>query len=638
MNTDKRVTIYVSHSSPAITFQNEAIVPIHVGKAISRVDLDMIGDNTGEHISERNKRYCELTAQYWAWKNDQTSEYIGFMHYRRFLDFRPEPAKPSTEHGVIVPEFHDDFIDDFGLLPDAVYSQVQGYDIVLPEHWAIPGSSTSRSHTVEWQYKMADHHFAVDFDLTRKIVGELNPSDLVFFDQMASSNRFHTTNMFVMKRDIFHRYCEWLFPILEEIDRRINYANYSVQEARVIGYLAERLINVFLLKTRATDPSLKVKILPRVFLENSSARPRALKKVASERPVVSIVASTDRAYVAHMAGLLNSVLANARNNDFIDFIILDGGLADSERDELLAIAHKRDHTSLRFIDMSKQFTNVRVHYYFTRSTFYRLALPNLLPEHDRIIFLDTDMTVLKDLSPLMDVEFGNSLAAAVPDLIMRTFCAMGARSLAETGAIPAQRYLQEKIGLEREPKSYFQAGVIVFNLAGMRKVLLSERMINDISSNIYWFLDQDVLNKHLAGKVVPLDFRWNTVYIPEDHQIHLSKLDSEAYERTQQDPWICHYAGIGKPWERGSNPLSHHYWRYVRNTPWYETTLLKAARFENHTWASNTSDQAGNVSTVDRPKGLLWRGGSTIWRLFPSSLKRRLMPLGQALDFSLRRL
>lgn len=635
MNSVKPVTVYVSHSSPAVTFRNDAIVPIHAGKAISSFTLDMIGDDTGNNISDRNKRYCELTSCYWAWKNDRESEYLGFMHYRRFLDFRPETNKPKTEHGITVPEFYDGFVEDFGLLPDVMLKQVQGYDMVIPERWDIPQGVLSSKCTVEWQYKTSEHHFSVDFDLTRKVLQELHPEDVAYFDQMASSTSFHTTNMFVMKRDMFHRYCEWIFPVLDEVDKRINYANYSIQEARVIGYLAERLFNVFLLKVQKETPVAKILTLPRVFLENSSAQPRALKKIEVDRPVISVVASTDRAYVAHMAGLLNSVLANARDTDFIDFIILDGGLGDYERKELTKLADSRPHSSLRFIDMSKQFTNVKVHYYFTRSTFYRLSLPTLLPEHDRIIFLDTDMTVLKDLSPLMEVDLNGKLAAAVPDLIMRTFCAMGARSLVETGSLPALHYLQEKIGLAADPKSYFQAGVIVFNLEGMRKVLLSERMINDISANTYWFLDQDVLNKHLAGKVMPLDFRWNTVFIPEDHRSYLSKLDAEAYQRTQSDPWICHYAGIGKPWENGGNLLSHHYWQYVRNTPWYETTLLQAARFERHTWMAEDL----NSATPYDPgvKGFTWRIASRFWRLMPRSFRERIMPLAQFMDVSLRR-
>ena len=56
--------------------------PIHVGKALSNLALPYLGDNTGDHISEKNPYYCELTALYFAWKN-MDADYMGLAHYRR---------------------------------------------------------------------------------------------------------------------------------------------------------------------------------------------------------------------------------------------------------------------------------------------------------------------------------------------------------------------------------------------------------------------------------------------------------------------------------------------------------------------------------------------------------------------------
>lgn len=84
----EKIKILVACHKPGPVYHNDIYTPIHVGKAISRYKdemADMIGDNTGDNISEKNPYYCELTAQYWAWKNLHDVEYVGFCHYRRFL-------------------------------------------------------------------------------------------------------------------------------------------------------------------------------------------------------------------------------------------------------------------------------------------------------------------------------------------------------------------------------------------------------------------------------------------------------------------------------------------------------------------------------------------------------------------------
>ena len=58
-------------------------IPIFVGNG-NNVE-NYITDSTGENISNKNKNYCELTAYYWIWKNDKTSDYVSVEHYRRFF-------------------------------------------------------------------------------------------------------------------------------------------------------------------------------------------------------------------------------------------------------------------------------------------------------------------------------------------------------------------------------------------------------------------------------------------------------------------------------------------------------------------------------------------------------------------------
>ena len=68
--------------------------------------------------------------------------------------------------------------------------------------------------------------------------------------------------MFVMKWDLFDSYCTFMFDVLDKVESRIDVSNYSVQEARVFGYLSERLFNVWL-----ESNHINYKEAPVVFLE-----------------------------------------------------------------------------------------------------------------------------------------------------------------------------------------------------------------------------------------------------------------------------------------------------------------------------------------------------------------------------------
>ncbi|WP_337484940.1 DUF4422 domain-containing protein, partial [Porcipelethomonas sp.] len=61
--------------------------------------------------------------------------------------------------------------------------------------------------------------------------------------QETSGHRF---NMFIMKRDKFDAYCEWLFDILFELEKRLDISNYNTNDARVFGFVSERLLDVWI--------------------------------------------------------------------------------------------------------------------------------------------------------------------------------------------------------------------------------------------------------------------------------------------------------------------------------------------------------------------------------------------------------
>lgn len=207
------IKILVASHKPYAMPEEDIYLPILVGATGKSRISGWASDDLGDNISSKNQNYCELTALFWAWKN-LSCDYLGLVHYRRHfrgrngIVERTELSELLAASGVILPKKRNYFIE------------------------------TNRS-----QYVHAHH--AEDLDLTRQILTERYPSYVAAFDRSMKSCSGHRFNMFVMRRDLADRYCEWLFDVLFELERRLDISRYSAYDARVFGFVSERLIDVW---------------------------------------------------------------------------------------------------------------------------------------------------------------------------------------------------------------------------------------------------------------------------------------------------------------------------------------------------------------------------------------------------------
>lgn len=617
-----KISIYVNYFSAAHLLKSQCLVPLQNGKELSKQSLPMIGDNTGNNISQKNPSYCELTGQYWVWKNDLDSDYIGFVHYRRLFDFYPDLKNRTVEDtGVIMEQcFTEEMLDRYGLNDEGIRQCIDGYDIILPERWDV---TKTGGRNIYEQYKTAPSHHIRDLELAGEIINNLFPSYYVDFKTAMGSRTGFFTNMFVFKRELFEEYCAWLFSILDKLDANIDTTNYDASECRVIGYIAERLLGVFVTHQMRTRPDLRVRYLRRVFVRDTKPQGVCPPVPITNLPIVSLVASTDHNYVPHMGALIASVFSNASHEYFIDFLILDGGMTSDDHRGLRLLERLHPNAKISFIDMSMQFLDVETHMYFTRATFYRLALPELVRDRSKVLFLDTDVVVLDDVSKLFNAELRGKAIAAVNDLIMRSFAIQGVRSIAPVGGKPTINYLSEYVGMGDKYNEYFQAGVILFDLDRLRSDNTSETMTADLRNRRYWFLDQDVLNRHFLGNVEYLESKWNCVYLPPDLLEMLPLKCKRDYDQSVGSPSIIHYAGDKKPWDNFDTFFAHYYWYYLRMTCWYERVVAK-----NSIYLPSPSDK----SKSRRGGSLKRRAASIIWRSMPGLVRRRLWNTAVALD------
>lgn len=233
------VRLYVMTHKKIAEIADPMYIPMQVGKA-GKEDFGYLGDDTGDNISEKNSAYCELTGMYWLWKNIDC-DVIGICHYRRYF---------TRDEKLLEKSYIEKLIKEYSII--------------------IPNSACVKDEDVYDHYRK--RHYTKDLDLCREVIAEKYPEYVAAYDFSMRTILVSTGNMWITKKEIFDRYCEWLFDILFEVEKRIDMTGYDAYQGRVMGFLSERLFRVWLLmqKERITEENVKL-IAPEDF-DNANKR------------------------------------------------------------------------------------------------------------------------------------------------------------------------------------------------------------------------------------------------------------------------------------------------------------------------------------------------------------------------------
>lgn len=303
---------------------------------------------------------------------------------------------------------------------------------------------------------------------------------------------------------------------------------------------------------------------------------------------VTIAVAVDNNYVAHLAALIESVKSSFAENRFLDFVVLDGGIEKNSKNLLekqffLNFSQGR----INFIDCTHLYAGIEAHAYFSTATFYRISIARLLQNHDKVLYLDTDVIILKNIAALYDIDVsGPYIAAAVPDLCTKANLQLGAKKRIPKRykgfrGIVIRDYVRDFLGLGDQADQYFQAGVMLFNLNNFRDSNIENIAIEDLSSRKYWLLDQDVLNRCLLGRVKQLDVSWNLMTGFEFFSKNVPDEWAQKARNAFENPGILHYAGFDeKPWNNPQANFSNFYWFFLRKTFWYESVVEAVGGFQ----------------------------------------------------------
>lgn len=236
------IRILVSTHKPYIMPKDDSLyLPIHVGYDEVNKHFGFQGDNTGDNISYKHRFYSDLSAVYWGWKN-LNCEYMGSCHYRRYFVSK-------------IPKDTDDPFFRYILSREEVESLLQKCPVIVAK---------KRYYFVESLEKHYGHtHNPKDLEITRQIIADICPEYLETFHHVMSKTSAHMFNTFIMRKDLVDAFCNFMFPVLFEIEKRVDFTGYNVFESRVCGYIAEFMLDTWLIKNKIEFQEVRLAMLER---------------------------------------------------------------------------------------------------------------------------------------------------------------------------------------------------------------------------------------------------------------------------------------------------------------------------------------------------------------------------------------
>ncbi len=549
-----------------VFIKNDVIIPVLGGAAYKENKGNIQGDNVGENISSLNDIYCELTTQYWAWKNIDC-DYYGFCHYRRFFSFYPKNVKKDDWNLIQCAYANDQSIQKLGLAQTKRMEKViRQYDVITP---LVVNLEKTGFNSVYEQFAQTPYMKAEILDLTIRMIREEYPKYYSAAKKYLYGHYFYPFNMFIMSKKLFYEYSSWLFEILDKLVENMEMEQYSTQSRRIPAHIAERLFGVYLTYLKETDFNLKIRELPVGFIQNMD-QPIKITPAFPKNNIPIVMASNDF-FAPILSAALCSLAEHIFEHNFYDIVILESDLQNKTKQRLRKLLKGKRNISLRFCNVSSIIDNydLYVSHLITVETYYRFLIPELFDKYDKVLYLDGDLIIRQDVGKLFQIDIQDSLVGACFDIT----CAGLVNGFDEESYL----YCKNKMKL-KNPVKQFNAGVMIMNLKEFRRTYTTEYMLRFAEKGKFKFWDQDALNILCEGRICWLDSAWN--YFADERNGWRGRINQYApeklykrYQKAGENPYIYHFAGNEKPWFDPNYEYAEIFWHYMRKSNFYEVMI-----------------------------------------------------------------
>lgn len=293
---------------------------------------------------------------------------------------------------------------------------------------------------------------------------------------------------------------------------------------------------------------------------------------------IPIFFATDDNYIPYLAVTLESLIANAsKNNNYLIKV-----LYTNVSDENIAKIKKYNssYVDIDFVNVSECVASLDAKLHlncnnYTKTTYYRMFIPELFPQFKKALYLDCDIILRNDVSKLYNINIFNNLVGASPDDFVRLTTRI-------------HKYMLKGLGL-RSVKHYFNAGVLIMNLAQLRKQNFQEQFEELIQKYNFIVQDQDYLNVICKNKVWYIPNTWN-------------RMPVDKYDGNPKKINLVHFNLRWKPWKFDGISFEEDFWKYAKRTEYYDS--IKSFK-ENYT----IEKQENEIKNIDSFMDLIAQDG-----------------------------
>ncbi len=284
---------------------------------------------------------------------------------------------------------------------------------------------------------------------------------------------------------------------------------------------------------------------------------------------VPICFSINDKYVPLLAVTIESIIENSSSDFNYDIVILITGVNAKNQTLLFSLIRNHPNFSIRFFNVGKE---VYGYNFFIESAlgntkysneiYYRVLVPSLMPDYDHVIFLDADLVVTTDIAELLNYDYSNYLVGAVRDYEGIATCF--------NNNYERTKYRLNELGIKTF-EDYFVSGVLVINVKMFNSLFSGEDLLRMAVSKNWIQFDQDLLNYICKDKVKIIDASWDFVEDIYNQYKSMPKKLFNEYIESEKNPKIIHYSGNRKPWKNKTSVYSAEFWKYAKNTPFFDT-------------------------------------------------------------------